>query len=62
MIKTLAVDLPLNDVAKRDAIKNKFGYDVTRAIEIKNTKYDGDSEIDNSNETASERRVKVSAT
>lgn len=44
MIKTLAVEMPLNDVAKRDAIKEKMGFDVTRAIEIKNTKYDGDVE------------------
>lgn len=44
MIKTFAVEMPLNDVAKRDAIKEKMGFDVTRAIEIKNTKYDGDAE------------------
>lgn len=44
MIKTLAVEMPLNDVSKRDAIKNKFGFDVTRAIEVKNTKYDGETE------------------
>lgn len=44
MIKTLAVNMPLNDVAKRDAIKEKLGFDVTRAIEIKNTKYDGETE------------------
>ena len=40
-IKELSVNLPLNDVAKRDAIKEKFGFDVSRAIEIKNAKYDG---------------------
>lgn len=44
MIKTLAVDMPLNDVSKRDAIKEKLGFDVTRAIEIKNTKYDGETD------------------
>ena len=37
-IKELAVNLPLNDVAKRDAIKDKLGLDVSKAIEIKNTK------------------------
>ena len=47
MIKTKAVDLPLNDMAKREAIKEKLGFDVTRAIEIKNTKYDGESENEN---------------
>lgn len=43
-IKDLAVELPLNDVAKRNAIQEKLGFDVTRAIEIKNTKYDGGNE------------------
>ena len=41
MIKDLAVNLPLNDVAKRKAIFEKLDFDVTRAIEIKNTDYDG---------------------
>ena len=44
MIKDLAVELPLNDMNKRQAIKDKLGFDVTRAIEIKNTKYDGEVE------------------
>ena len=43
-IKDLAVELPLNDMNKRQAIKDKLGFDVTRAIEIKNTKYDGEVE------------------
>ena len=46
MIKDMAVTLPLNDMAKRDAIKDKIGFDVTKAIEIKNTKYDGEVEND----------------
>ena len=44
IIKDLAVELPLNDMAKRQAIKDKLGFDVTKAIEIKNTKYDGQNE------------------
>lgn len=44
MIKDLAVELPLNDMTKRQAIQNKLGFDVTKAIEIKNTKYDGETE------------------
>ena len=44
MIKDLAVELPLNDMNKRQAIKDKLGFDVTKAIEIKNTKYDGETE------------------
>ena len=35
LIKTMAVNLPLNDVAKREAILNKTNFDVTHAIEIK---------------------------
>jgi len=48
-IKDIAVKLPLNDMAKREAIKNKLGFDVTKAIEIKNTKYDGGEEDNSSN-------------
>ena len=44
IIKTKAVELPLNDMAKRKAIQDKLNFDVTRAIEIKNTKYDGETE------------------
>lgn len=33
IIKDLAVTLPLNDVAKREAIKEKTGFDVTKAIQ-----------------------------
>lgn len=35
MVKTMAVELPLNDVAKREAILDKLNFDVTKAIEIK---------------------------
>ena len=34
LIKTLAVDVQVNDVAKRDIIKEMTGFDVTKAIEI----------------------------
>lgn len=34
IIKTLAVELPLNDVAKREAIFNKLGFNVDNAIKI----------------------------
>jgi len=44
MIKDLAVKMPLNDMAKRKAIQDKLGFDVTKAIEINNTKYDGENE------------------
>ena len=35
LIKTLAVQLPLNDVAKREAIYNKLGFNVDNAIRLK---------------------------
>ena len=34
LIKTLSVDLPLNDVAKREAIFNKLGFNVDNAVRI----------------------------
>ena len=33
LIKKYAVQLPLNDSAKREALKNKTGFDVTKALE-----------------------------
>ena len=59
MIKVLAVDLPLNDVSKRQAIKEKLGFDVTRAIEIKNTKLDGETTDANNTESKNIRRVQT---
>ena len=35
LIKTLSVELPLNDVDKREAIFNKLGFNVDNAIRIK---------------------------
>ena len=55
LIKQLAVSLPLNDMEKREAIKNKFGFDVTKAIE--NSKIDEEENI--STAMSSGRRVKV---
>lgn len=57
MVKTLAVDLPLNDVAKRQAIKQKLNFDVTKAIEIKNTKFDGGDEDTTAAAQPTARRV-----
>ena len=60
MIKDLAVDLPLNDMAKRQAIQDKLGFDVTKAIEIKNTKYDGgDSDDSNKAERITRRAAPI---
>jgi hypothetical protein len=57
MIKDLAVDLPLNDMAKRQAIQDKLGFDVTKAIEIKNTKYDGGDPDDSNRVERTTRRA-----
>lgn len=46
MVKDLAVELPLNDMAKRQAIQDKLGFDVTKAIEIRNTKFDAETEAE----------------
>ena len=62
LIKDMAVSLPLNDVSKRKAIKDKFGFDVDRAIEIKNTKYDGADDIAQTENQVATRRVKTTTT
>lgn len=51
----MAVDLPLNDMAKREAIQEKLGFNVTKAIEIKDTKFDGGEE-DPTNKISNARR------
>ena len=63
LVKDLAVSLPLNDMEKRTAIFKKLNFDVTRAIEIQNTKYDGekeDTEVDKIEKPS--RRVSTSET
>ena len=40
-IKSLAVSLKLNDVAKREAILEKTGFNVSRAIEVQEAPLDG---------------------
>lgn len=55
-IKEMAVDLPLYDMQKRDAIQEKLGFNVTKAIEIKETKYDGGDEAEKTVEKT-QRRV-----
>lgn len=43
MIKTLSVDMDLNDHKKREAIKEKLNFDVSKAIEVKNAREDGEA-------------------
>ena len=64
MVKDLAVSLPLNSVIKRDLIKEKLNFDVTRAIEIKNSKYDGDenTSVESDNEVHGRRTAAINTT
>lgn len=57
ILKDLAVSLPLNDMQKREAILKKTGFNVTNAIAIQNTKYDGEAESAENEEKAKKRRV-----
>lgn len=54
LIKTLSVELPLNDVQKRQAIYEKLGFNVDNAIRIKKETEDVTQVVDK----APERRVK----
>ena len=44
IVKKISVDLPLNDVSKRQALLDKTGFDVASVIKVKNTKYDGETD------------------
>lgn len=62
IVKSLAVSLPVKDTDKRDAILDKLGFNVTKAIEIQNTKFDGGDE-DNANSTDKpQRRTEIPKT
>lgn len=57
LIKNLAVSLPLNDVAKRDAILKKLNFDVTSAVNIQNSNFDDGSEDTTNKPVQQKRRV-----
>ena len=52
LIKTMSVQLPITDMAKREALKAKTGFDVDKAIEN-----DRASKEDNKNETIADKPV-----
>ena len=54
LVKVIAVELPLNDVAKREAILNKTGFNVTNAINIKR---ETETETEKPAATPTRRRV-----
>jgi hypothetical protein len=57
IIKDLAVTEPLNDMSKRQAILEKLNFNVTNAIEVRNTKYDGGDEDTSSQKKNTGRRA-----
>lgn len=59
LVKTMAVDLPLNSVSKREAILEKLDFNVTQAIEIKNSKFDDGSEDESNGKAKPVRRTAV---
>ena len=59
LVKEEAVNLELNDFYKREAIRQKLNFDVTKAIEIKNTKYDDGSDANSQEEKKAKRRVPI---
>ena len=58
LIKTLSVSLPLNDVAKREAVYNKLGFNVDNAIRIQRES----SEENQTKTEAPHRRVSQNTT
>ena len=62
LIKTLAVELPLNDVAKRDAILDKLGFNVNSAIRIAKETAGPDEEKPQTGRRVAEPQVKKTST
>ena len=62
LIKDHAINMPLNDMSKRDAIKTMLGFDVTKAIEIQRLAAEDDTAEgkDNANATSGKRRSAAS--
>lgn len=44
LIKECSISLPLNDVAKREVLKEKFGYDVDKIIEVSKATQEGNEQ------------------
>jgi hypothetical protein len=52
LIKDLAVELKINSIDKRDAIKEKTGFDVTKAIQINKETLEETTEVENTGRRA----------
>ena len=61
LIKTFAVSLPLNDIQKRRALKEKTGFDVNAALTHVEEEKQEDAENGVAAEGAPQRRVKPAA-
>lgn len=59
LVKNMAVDMKLNDVSKRDAIKDKTGFDVSKAIEIKIESEKTDEVVETSSRRAAPIAIKT---
>lgn len=62
LIKVIATRLPLNDVQKREALKNKTGYDLDRALLNMRLVKEEEAAEGKVEETTPERRVKKADT
>ena len=62
LIKTLAVELPLNDVNKREAILEKLGFNVDNAIRIKKEVAEPAQETNQTKRRVQKTQVKPSIT
>jgi hypothetical protein len=62
LIKVIATKLPLNDVQKREALKNKTGYDLDRALLNMRLVKEEEAAEGKVEETTPERRVKKTDT
>ena len=58
MIKKLAVDIPLQDMSKRQAILERTGFNVTSAVEAKNAPFDNN---ESANSAPSDKKVRRAA-
>lgn len=62
LIKKFSVSLPLNDIEKRRALKNKTGFDVNAALMHIEEEKQEDAENGVTEEATPQRRVKPAAT
>lgn len=59
LIKHYAVALPCNDTAKRDALKDKFGFDVDKVLSIQKAGAEDNTNNTTTTTTTKQRRVAI---